>query len=115
MRVDIQPARNRQPTDDHAQHDQQAASDELAALFKSHRNLPPEKQHEPRAQCKQQRMADRKPQRQTEGARVTRGSKRRRERQGRDRHQMIGAKAVKKAESEHRTAKHGVIIVGFGL
>ena len=107
VRVHVKPARHRQPTDDQTKHDQEAAAEELAALLEPHRNLPAEKQHEPGAEGEQKRMAHGKSQRQPECARVTGGAERRGERQGRDRHQMIGAEAVEKPESEHGTGEHG--------
>jgi hypothetical protein len=99
--VHIQALRKRQPPHHKAKPDQQAAADELASLLESHRDLPAEKQHEARTEREQYRMTNGKLQRKAERAAVSRGTKRRRERQRGDGHEVIGAETVKETERKH--------------
>jgi hypothetical protein len=107
VRVHVEAARHREPADDKAEGDQEAAADEFASLLEPHWNLPAEKQHQSRAQCEQHGVPDGKSQREAERARITRRTERRGERQRGDGHEVIGAETVKKPESEHRTGEHG--------
>jgi SAM-dependent methyltransferase len=107
VRVHIQAARQRQPTDEQPEHDEETAADELAALLESDGNLPARKQHEPGAYREQQRVAHSKSHRKAERACIPGRPEGRRQRQRRNRHQVIGAKAVKKAEREHGPTYHG--------
>src|SRR5688572_17187809 len=79
MRMHVEAARNRHPPDDESKCDQQAATDQLATLLEPHGNLPAEKQHEPRPEREQHRVADGKSHCEAERARVSRGTQRRRE------------------------------------
>src|SRR5262245_35600138 len=104
--VHVQTARQSQPSDDEAENNQEAATDELATLLEARRNLPAEEQHEARADCKQQRMPDRRSQRKTECPCVPRGAERCAQRQRRNGHEVISAESVKKPEGEHRAGNH---------
>src|SRR5687767_9516099 len=113
--VYVEASGERQPAHHEPERDQQTSADELSTLLESQGDLPPEKQHHAGTQREQYRMADGKSNGEAERARVPGRTERRCERKSGNRHEVIGPKAVKKAEREHRAGKHGGIIDGFGL
>src|SRR5688500_1294592 len=91
-----------QPAHRETERDQQTSADELSTLLESQGDLPPEKQHQAGAQREQYRMANGKSNGETERARVSGRTERRRERKSGNRHEVIGPEAVKEAERQHR-------------
>jgi hypothetical protein len=100
--VPVDAARADAPQRDRAEHDQEQSAEHLAAALDHDRERPSEQDDRARAERQQHRMPHREAYRDAQraracdGGRFAAGAKRQR----RDRHQVIGAKAVEKSECE---------------
>ena len=97
-------ARQHTPRTDRAERDEHQPAEQFAAAFDDERERPSEQEQRAGTHSQQHSVADRKPHRDAERARAfdRRRFATRSERKRRDRHEVIGAQTVKKAERESR-------------
>lgn len=102
MRVPVDASRGKPPDACGAEHDEERAAEHLAATLDNDWQRPPERDDRPGAKREQQRVSRCKANCDAERARPLNGGgfPRRAERQRRNRHQMVRAKPVEKAEDE---------------
>ncbi len=104
VRVAIQSSAERSPETEPTEHDQERAAEHLAPLLHGKRQRPAEQDQRRGPGTEQQRVPDRKPERNTKRPRTLnrRPTRHRCDRQRRDAHQVIGPETVQESERQGR-------------